>query len=334
MKAFTYVRALNPEIAIHEATTRANAKFIGGGTNLVDLMRENIEQPDLIVDINGLDLTSIEILADGGLRLGALAKNSAVADHRVVRERYPVLAHAFLSGASPQLRNMATVGGNLMQRTRCTYFYDQACACNKRDPGSGCDAIDGFNRLHAILGASESCIATNPSDMCVALVALDAVIKVQGRNGERSIPIEEFHRLPDNTPQLETNLASDELIIAIELPASSALYRNSLYIKRRDRASYAFALVSVAGALEIKDGTIQDVRLALGGIAHKPWRAHKAEDALRGQKATEEVFRRAADLELQQARPHAYNAFKIELAKRTIVTTLRDLTQSNVEVTA
>ena len=334
MKAFAYMRATDADTAIQEAATRSNVKFIGGGTNLVDLMRENIERPDVVVDVNGLSLSAIEETPSGGLKLGALARNSAVAEHRIVREKYPVLSHALLSGASPQLRNMATVGGNLMQRTRCTYFYDQACACNKRTPESGCDALNGFNRLHAILGTSEACIATNPSDMCVALAALDAIIKVQGPHGERAIPFEEFHRLPENTPHIETNLAPDELITAVELPASSPLYKNSIYIKRRDRASYAFALVSVAAALEVEDGVVKDVRLALGGVAHKPWRAHRAEDTLRGLPATTESFRLAAEAELAGARPHAYNAFKIELAKRTIVSALRDLTQASQEVSA
>ena len=260
-------------------------------------------------------------LPDGGLIIGAAVRNSAVANHPLVRERYPVLSQAILFGASGQIRNMATTGGNLMQRTRCYYFYDEAARCNKRTPGAGCDAIGGFNRMHAILGASDSCIATHPSDMCVALAALDATVHVQGAGGERNIPMNDFHRLPGDTPHVETSLGPDELITAIHLPPL-AFAKHSRYRKVRDRASYAFALVSVAAALETSDGAIRNVRLALGGVAHKPWRAYQAENTMIGAKATRETFERAAEAELSDARGYGHNDFKIELAKRTIVSVL------------
>src|SRR5579862_397825 len=258
MKNFAYARASTVEAAITMLGRQPNSKFLGGGTNLVDLMRENIEQPDALIDVTGLaarDGSGIQVLPDDGLSIAAGVRNSAVANHPLVRERYPVLSQAILFGASGQIRNMATTGGNLMQRTRCYYFYDEASRCNKRTPGQGCDAIGGFNRIHAILGASEACIATHPSDMCVALAALDAVVQVQGPRGERAIPLTEFHRLPGETPHIETELQPDELITAIHLPAL-AFARNSHYRKIRDRASYAFALVSVAAALEVEAGTI------------------------------------------------------------------------------
>ncbi len=293
-------------------------------------MRENIEQPDALIDITGLSHGSrsdgIAELPEGGLSIGAAVRNSAVANHRLVRERYPVLSQAILFGASGQIRNMATTGGNLMQRTRCYYFYDEAARCNKRAPGSGCDAIGGFNRMHAILGASDSCIATHPSDMCVALAALDAIVHVECPGGKRTIPITDFHHLPGDTPHLETSLKSDELITAIHLP-QLAFGKNSRYRKVRDRASYAFALVSVAAALETKDGAIEGIRLALGGVAHKPWRAYKAEKAMLGAKANRETFERAAEAELSDARGYGHNDFKIELAKRTIVSVLTELAE-------
>jgi xanthine dehydrogenase YagS FAD-binding subunit len=331
MKNFAYSRAQTVEGAIGLIARNVNAKFLGGGTNLVDLMRENIEQPDALIDVTHLSRGAIDgginELPGGGLRICAAVKNSAVANNRLVRERYPVLSQAILFGASGQIRNMATTGGNLMQRTRCDYFYDGTARCNKRMPGSGCDAIGGFNRMHAILGASDSCIATHPSDMCVALTALDATVHVQGAGGERSIPFADFHRLPGNTPHQETSLRSDELITAIHIPAL-AFARHSRYRKVRDRASYAFALVSVAAALEIEAGAIRGVRLALGGVAHKPWRAYRAENAMLGARANRETFERAAEAELTDARGYGHNNFKIELAKRTIVGVLTDLAEA------
>lgn len=327
MKNFAYSRAETVEGAIGLLARNANAKFLGGGTNLVDLMRENIEQPDAVVDVTHLAGGGIHELPDGGLAIHASVRNSAVANHPLVRERYPVLSQAILFGASGQIRNMATTGGNLMQRTRCHYFYDGTSRCNKRTPGSGCDAIGGFNRMHAILGASESCIATHPSDMCVALAALDATVHVQGARGERTIAFADFHRLPGDTPHVETSLRADELITAIHLPPL-AFAKNSHYRKIRDRASYAFALVSVAAALEIDAGTITAARLALGGVAHKPWRAHKAEDVMLGAKANRETFERAADAELSGARGYGDNDFKIELAKRTIAGVMTELAEA------
>jgi xanthine dehydrogenase YagS FAD-binding subunit len=324
MKNFTYSRAEDAQTAVHLISQNANAKFLGGGTNLVDLMRENIEQPDALVDVTRLRFNRIEELPDGGISIGAAVKNTAMANHRVIRERYPFLSQAILFGASGQIRNMASVGGNLMQRTRCLYFYDYAANCNKRRPGSGCDAIDGFNRMHAILGASESCIATHPSDMCVALAALDTTVHVEGRNGKRAIPFNDFHRLPGNTPHIETDLQPDELITSIEIRKLD-FAKNSLYRKVRDRASYAFALVSVAAALETENGVIRNLRVALGGVAHKPWRAVEAENVLRGAEANVESFRRAAEAELANAKGYADNSFKIELAKRIIVSVLSEL---------
>lgn len=326
MKNFAYARASDPQAALRLMAHTANAKFLGGGTNLVDLMRENIEQPDALVDVTGLPLDRIDERPDGGLLIGATVRNTSVAEHRAVRERYPVLAQATLFGASGQIRNMATVAGNLMQRTRCVYFYDKAARCNKRGPGSGCDAIGGFNRMHAILGASESCIATHPSDMCVALAALDARVRVIGPNGERIIPINDFHRLPGTTPHIETDLRPDELITGIEVPPLGFAKR-SLYRKVRDRASYAFALVSVAAALDIQNGKVRHVRLAMGGVAHKPWRAFAAERALAGANADAESFGRAAEAELAGAKGLAGNSFKIELARRTIIGVLSELAE-------
>ncbi len=324
MKNFSYARAHDQQSALSLLAQRANTKLLGGGTNLIDLMRENVEQPDALVDITRLPLTAIDELPDGGLRIGALVRNSQLAAHQLIRERYPVLAQAILMGASAQLRNMATTGGNLMQRTRCYYFYDTAAHCNKRVPGSGCDAIEGFNRIHAILGTSPECVATHPSDMCVAMAALDAVVQVSGNSGERSIPMVDFHRLPGGTPNLDTNLKPDELITAVDVPALS-FARNSIYRKVRDRASYAFALVSVAAALETENGLIKQVRLALGGVAHKPWRASGAEEYLNGKTADHQSFQRAAELELEAAKPLRHNGFKVELAKRTIVSVLTEL---------
>lgn len=321
MKPFAYTRAANQQAAI-QAVAQQNAKFLAGGTNLIDLMKENVEQPSRLVDINRLELSRI-VERDGGLRLGALAKNSDTANHRLVRERYPLVSQAILAGASAQLRNAATNGGNLMQRTRCYYFYDVTMPCNKREPGSGCGALEGFSRIHAIFGASRQCIATHPSDMCVALAALDAVVNVEGPQGPRSIPFADFHRLPGDTPQIDTNLKRDELITGIDLPAASSVFSpHSYYLKVRDRASYAFALVSVAAALDVRNGVIQQARLALGGVAHKPWRATAAEQVLNGQRAEEAVFRRAAESAMQGAVGTEHNRFKIELGRRAIVRAL------------
>lgn len=281
MKPFSYTRAVEAEAAIWQLARDRTAKFLGGGTNLVDLMKEGVEQPARLVDINRLPLAEIEELPQGGVRSGALARNNDTANHLLIRKRYPVLSQAFLAGASPQLRNRATVGGNLMQRTGCYYFTNTAMPCNKREPGSGCAAIKSYNRIHAILGTSEQCIATHPSDMCVALAMLDAVIQVQGANGERQIPMREFHHLPGDTPHIETSLQAGELITAVDLPAMPFAHQ-SHYLKLRDRTSYAFALVSVAAALDIKQGKILQARLAMGGVAHKPWRALEAEQILVG----------------------------------------------------
>ena len=321
MKPFSYTRADSSGAAVAAVNGDRNAKFIGGGTNLLDLMKLDVEQPEQLIDINPIPFADIEDLPDGGVRIGAMARNTYTANHPLIRQRYPLLSQAFLSGATQQLRNMATVGGNLMQRTRCYYFYDPATPCNKREPGSGCAALDGFNRIHAILGTSEDCIATHPSDMCVALAALDAVVRVQGVNGDRQIPISEFHRLPGDTPQLDTNLEDDELITAVDLPPSTSAPR-SYYLKIRDRASYAFALVSVAAALDIQSGTIQAARLAMGGVAHKPWRALGAEAILVGSAPSQALFEQAAEAALQGAQPRQHNAFKVELAKRAIVRAL------------
>ena len=330
MKPFAYSKAADAQTAIRQVAQLANAKYLGGGTNLVDLMRENIEQPDALVDVSGLPHDRIDELSNGGLSLGASTRNTAVANHQAVRSRYPLLSQAIVFGASGQIRNMATVGGNLMQRTRCYYFYDESAKCNKREPGSGCDAIQGFNRIHAILGTSPSCIATHPSDMCVALAALDATVHVEGAHGTRAIPFGEFHRLPGDTPHIETDLKPGELITSVEIPPLH-FATNSLYRKVRDRASYAFALVSVAAAVASDNGIITDVRLALGGVAHKPWRATKAERVLTGAPATADSFQQAAEAELANAQGFAHNNFKIELAKRTIVSVLSELTAQRGE---
>ena len=328
MNPFSYSRVNDADKALAELSGKPEGKFLGGGTNLVDLMKMGVETPTQLIDINRLPLAQIEELPDGkGVRIGAVARNSDVAEHDLIKTRYPVLSEAFLAGASPQLRNMATVGGNLLQRTRCYYFYDPAFPqCNKRNPGSGCGALDGFNRIHAILGQSEQCIATHPSDMCVAMAALEAVVRVRGPKGEREIKFEDFHRLPGNTPERDTNLAADELIVAVDLPGTPFAER-SHYLKVRDRASYAFALVSVAAALDLDSSKkIKAVRLALGGVAHKPWRAYKAEKELVGKNADEKTFRAAAEAELAAAKGYKYNSFKIELAKRAIVRALTNVT--------
>jgi xanthine dehydrogenase YagS FAD-binding subunit len=324
MRSFDYRRAADHTEALSIAGA-AQARYLGGGTNLVDLMRQNIEAPAALVDVSRLPAT-IENTASGGLLIGAAVRNSAVAAHPVVRTHYPMLSRALLAGASAQIRNMATVGGNVLQRTRCAYFYDAAgSSCNKRNPGDGCDAIGGFNRYHAILGASDACIATHPSDMCVALAALDATVHLVGPDGERRVPLIDFHRLPGDTPEIETVLRPGEIIAAIEL-APSAAAANSGYRKVRDRSSYAFALVSVAGGLDVVDGKIKDVRIALGGVAAKPWRATQAEAFLGGKTPTKAHFLEAAGVELAAARPFEGNAFKSELAKRTIAAVLGELT--------
>src|SRR5256884_7364735 len=317
MNPFTYSRAVDPNEAVTGIAAKPQGKFLGGGTNLIDLMKMGVETPDALIDINHLPLTKIEALPGGkGVRIGAMVRNSDLAEHSLIKSGYPVLSEALLSGASPQLRNMATVGGNLLQRTRCYYFYDTAFPmCNKRNPGSGCGALEGFNRIHAILGQSEQCIATHPSDMCVALAALDAVVRVQGPKGEREIPFADFHRLPGNTPNIETNLQTDELITAVDLPAIPFATR-SHYLKVRDRASYAFALVSVAAALELDSSKkIKAARIALGGVAHKPWRAKGAEKKLIGQTADEKTFQAAAETETAAAKGYMHKSFKVELAK-------------------
>jgi len=321
MNNFQYSRATDVADAIRLMSSDPDAKLIAGGTNLIDLMKENVERPSRLIDISRLPLGKIEETAEGGLRIGALVPNSDLAYHPQVEQRYPLLASAILAGASAQLRNMASVGGNLMQRTRCAYFYDTATPCNKRSPGSGCSAVGGQNRNHAILGASPSCIATYPSDMCVALAALGALVHIAGPTGERRIALEDFHRLPGDTPHIDTNLGASEIIIAIELPPGG-FSRNYSYLKVRDRLSYAFALISVAAALELEGNAISEARLALGGVAHKPWRSLEAEQSLRGRAATADHFAHAADLLLQGASAASHNRFKIELARRAIVRTL------------
>lgn len=319
MRPFTYTRPNTVDDALKAYAQAPEVYFLGGGTNLLDLMKMGVERPAHLVDINRLPLTTIEE-HEGGVRIGAMVTNTDAANHELIRTRYPVLSESILAGASPQLRNKATMGGNLLQRTRCYYFYDPSYReCNKRVPGSGCAAKQGYNRIHAILGASEECIATHPSDMCVALVALDATVQVQGPKGERSIPMAEFHRLPGNTPQIDTNLHPGELITAIDLPAMPYAKR-STYLKVRDRNSYAFALVSVAAVVDVDEGgAIRHSHIALGGVAHKPWRAAKAERVLAGKKPDEATLRAAADAELAGAKPYHDNAFKVELARRAIV---------------
>jgi xanthine dehydrogenase YagS FAD-binding subunit len=321
---FQYVRANSVADAVSLIANNPSAKFIAGGTNLVDLMKMDVEQPSKLIDISRLALDQVEDTAEGGLRIGALVRNSDLAYHPVVEARYPVLSSAIRAGASQQLRNMASTGGNLVQRTRCAYFYDVVLPCNKRAPGSGCSALQGHNRMHAILGTSDACIAVQPSDMCVALALLEAKVHVTGPNGTRTIPINEFHRLPGDTPERDTNLNPGEIIVAVELPAAG-FASNYTYLKIRDRLSYAFALVSVAAALELADGNIKAARLALGGVAHKPWRDTRAEAALAGQAVGEAAFRQAADIVLADARGFGHNNFKIELARRAIV---RALTQA------
>ena len=324
MMGFQYVRARNLAEAVRQMADNPTAKFVAGGTNLIDLMKMDVERPTKLIDITKLPLNEVMETAEGGLRVGALVRNSDLAYHPLVEQRYPVLSSAIRAGASQQLRNMASTGGNLLQRTRCAYFYDVAMSCNKREPGSGCGAIDGHNRMHAILGTSDACIAVHPSDMCIALAILEAKVHVMGPNGERVITFDDFHRLPGDAPQRDTNLGPAEVIIAVELPRRG-FATNYSYLKIRDRLSYAFALVSVAVGLELDGGIIKAAHLALGGLAHKPWRDLRAEDALRGQSPAEAAFTRAADIVLRDARGFGHNNFKIELARRSIV---RALTQA------
>ena len=317
---FQYSRAADVDDALRQIAS-PGTKFVAGGTNLVDLMKMDVERPTKLIDITRLPFEKVEEMPGGGLRIGALVRNSDLAYNAIVERRYPMLSSALLAGASQQLRNMASVGGNLLQRTRCAYFYDIATHCNKRNPGTGCSAIGGVNRMNAILGTSEACIAVHPSDMCVALAALDAKVHVIGPHGEREIPFGDFHRLPGETPQHETDLRAGELVTAVELPAQG-FAANYTYLKIRDRLSYAFALVSVAVGLELDGSTIKEARFALGGVAHKPWRRAEAEATLRGKTADEIVFRQAADLAVRDAKGFGHNEFKIDLARRTIIRAL------------
>ena len=322
MTPFAYRRAQDVDDAVRLGLA-PGAHFLGGGTNLIDLAKGGVVQPMLLVDVSRLPLADVVETPDGGVRIGAMARNSDVANHALIRGRHPLLSQALLAGASPQLRNMATVGGNLLQRTRCPYFYDTGFEhCNKRAPGSGCGAVEGINRNHAILGASPACIATHPSDMCVALAALRANVRVHGPRGERRIAMADFHRLPADTPQRDTTLAPGELIVGVDLPPDG-FAGHAHYLKVRDRASYAFALVSVAAALDVRDGVVHDAALALGGVAHKPWRRPEAETRLVGREPTDAVFGEAADLLLQGARPASQNGFKVTLARRAIVRALQ-----------
>jgi len=315
MNRFDYVRAGTVAEAVQ--AYGAGARFIAGGTNLIDLMKYDVEKPGRLIDITRLPLDAIEA-HENGLRLGALATNAKVAYDERVTAQYPLLRNAILAGASAQLRNAASTGGNLLQRTRCYYFYDTATPCNKREPGTGCPAIGGVNRIHAIFGASESCIATHPSDMCIALAALEATVRVSGPQGERTIPFADFHRLPGDSPEIDTNLAAGEIIVSVDLPESK-FPQHYTYLKLRDRLSYAFALVSVAAGVELDGDTIKTARLALGGVAHKPWRNREAEALLEGKPATRESFQQAADLIVSEAKPQSANGFKIDLARRAIV---------------
>ena len=326
MNPFRYERASDASMAIAMLAQAPEGAFLGGGTNLVDLMKLGVAKPELLIDISHLPYDRVELLADGSVHIGAAVRNSDLAADRTIRTRYPMLAQALLAGASGQLRNLATTGGNLLQRTRCVYFQDVSKPCNKREPGSGCPAREGYHRNLAIFGASEACVATHPSDMAVAMVALDAMVRVLGPSGERSIPLVHFHRLPGDEPQRDTVLDHGEFITAVDLPPLAFATR-SHYRKVRDRASYAFALVSVAAAIDVVDDMVRDVRIAFGGVAHVPWRARKAEAVLRGARATEEAFRRAADAELADAQPLRDNAFKVPLARNTLVRVLLDLIQ-------
>lgn len=320
MKQFQYVRPVTQQ-AVLAVINKPGTKIIAGGTNLVDLMKRGVTAPDKLVDINQLPLKSITAIPKG-LHIGALALNSVVSEDKLVAEKQPLLAMALKAGASPQLRNMATVGGNMMQRTRCTYFYDTTMPCNKRVPGSGCGAYEGINRMHAIFGASTQCIAVHPSDMCVGLAALDAVVVIAGKKGERRLPFTEFHRLPGDHPETDNRLGPGELIVAVEIP-DNHFAKNSYYLKIRDRQSYAFALISVAAALDIENGTIRQARLAMGGVAHKPWRLFEAEKSLIGKPVSENNFQQAAQLAMQGAKGYGYNSFKLKLAPASITEALK-----------
>jgi xanthine dehydrogenase YagS FAD-binding subunit len=326
MKPFAYERAADAQSAVARLTSHAGAVYLGGGTNLVDHMKLGLVSPDLLIDVTRLPYDTVEPLPGGGVRIGAAVRNSDLAAHPVIRRRYPALSRALLAGASGPLRNLATTAGNLLQRTRCVYFQDVTTPCNKREPGSGCSAWEGYHREHAILGASRHCVAVHPSDMAVAMVAFDAVVQVVGPDGPRSIPVTELHRLPGDQPERDTALAHGDLITSVDLPDLPIAAR-STYRKVRDRASYAFALVSVAAAVSVRDGRIDDVRIALGGVAHRPWRAVLAEAALRGAPATDESFRAAADVELVPAEPLPGNAFKVPMVRNTLVSVLRELTR-------
>jgi xanthine dehydrogenase YagS FAD-binding subunit len=323
MRPFEYVRAADAASSAAAVTSVPGAKFLAGGSNLVDLMKEDIERPTRLVDIRQLPLRQIQ-RSRAGMSLGALATNTETANHPLIRENYPLLTQAIVAGASGQLRNMATNGGNLLQRTRCNYFYDTATPCNKREPGTGCGAREGLNRIHAVLGWSEACVATYPGDMANALYALDASVRVRATDGrERLIPIVDFHRLPGDTPQRDNNLEHGELILAIELPVATAEFaRHSHYLKVRDRTSYAFAMVSVAAALQLDGATIRQARVVLGSVAHKPWRSPEAEAVLVGRRASEDTFRQAAEAALRDARPLAHNTYKVELGQRSVVRAL------------
>jgi xanthine dehydrogenase YagS FAD-binding subunit len=327
MEAFQFNQAKTVNSALEAVRSQTETKFVAGGTTLIDLMKLNVETPKKVVDINSLPLTQIESTPDGVLKIGAMVRNSDLAHDETVQQRFTVLSEALLSGASPQLRNMATTGGNLLQRTRCYYFRDTAYPCNKREPGSGCPAIDGFNRIHAILGTSEHCIATHPSDMAVAMMALEAVVHVQGPDGERTVPLNDFYLLPGSTPNRENVLAPGDLITYVTLPSLPNGTR-SHYLKLRDRASYEFALSSAAVVVSLSGNRIERVRIALGGVGTKPWRSMEAEQALEGREANENNFRAAAEAALKGAKPRGDNAFKVELAKRCLARTLKNVTQS------
>ncbi len=321
MNQFQYVRPKKQKAAIEAITKDPGAQFIAGGTNLIDLMKRGVTAPERLVDINMLPLRKIE-KEKNGVRIGALALNSTVAEDRLVVERLPLLSQALNAGASAQLRNMATVGGNMMQRTRCPYFYDTAMPCNKREPGTGCGALEGYNRMHAVFGFSDKCIAVNPSDMNVALTALDATVLVAGPKGERRIRFTDFHRLPGDTPEVDTNLQKGELILSVDVPDGPYI-KNAHYLKVRERASYAFALLSVAAALDLDGGTVRSARLAMGGVAHKPWRLTAAEQALAGKPATEASFRKAAEVAMRGAKAFEHNAYKLTLGPNAIVQALK-----------
>jgi xanthine dehydrogenase YagS FAD-binding subunit len=321
---FNYIRVSTPKAAVDALVKDPAAQFIAGGTNLVDLMKKGVMEPQKLVDITSLPLKQVE-KAGNNIRIGALAWNSDVAEHELILRELPLLSLALKAGAAQQIRNMATIGGNMMQRTRCPYFYNPDMPCNKRQPGSGCGALEGFNRMHAIFGASESCIAVHPSDMCIALVALDATVHITGPKGDRRIPFQNFHRLPGDMPQKDNTLERGELIVALEIPANN-LSRHSFYLKVRDRASYAFALVSVAAAVDLQGGTIRDVRLAMGGVAHKPWRLTEAEAFLKGKAASEASFKQAAQIAMKGAKGYGHNNFKLQLAPNSIVEALKTAT--------